>query len=290
MSRLSERELKTRLSVVLPKTRQLNVERIKKQRVNTKTIYDLERINLRYDSFERRMLVYSTLMNEKIFIEYPGKETARSNPMPKDTCPGFASSEGMVTLDTSFGDVWDVLDYLGKNHKAYLPIIAAVLIHMSCMDNYKEKTLDRECWDVTIEGKDRNYSEAYVRKATFYEINFPKRVWETLNDMFSGICIRGQKMSFEAFIKYLDVLLMNEDSKYAYEAVSKEESTYDDWKYSKGRLKTIGTCLNVIDYLEDKMTLSALLDKYQKGRGTIGFSTPHFSRISDAIIMQEKSR
>lgn len=287
MSVLSKNELRNRLSIVLPNSRQLNTERVKKQRVNTKTIYDLDRDNLRHDSFERRMLIYSTLMNEKIYIEYPGKETTRSFPMPKDTCPGFASAEGMVTLDTSFGDIWDVLDYLGKNHKAYLPILATVLIYMSCMKDYKEKVAERECWDIVIDGNIKQYSESHARRATFCEINFTKRVWETLNDMFNGICIRGQEMSFEAFIKYFDVLLMNEDSKYAYEAVSKEEATYDDWKYKKGRINTIGTCLNVIGYLEDKMTLSTLLDKYQKGRGTISFPIPQYPIVSDGIITQK---
>ena len=152
---------------MLPNSRQLNVERRKKQRKNTKTIYDLDRENLSHNSFERRLLVYSTLMNEKIFIEYPGKETVRSVPMPKDTCPGFASAEGMVTLDTSFGDIWDVLDCLGKKHKEYLPILAAVLIHMSCMCKYREKTLERECWDIKIEGNTKTYIESTARRATF---------------------------------------------------------------------------------------------------------------------------
>ena len=67
MSVLSKNELRNRLSIVLPNSRQLNAERVKKQRVNTKTIYDLDRDNLRHDSFERRMLIYSTLMNEKIY-------------------------------------------------------------------------------------------------------------------------------------------------------------------------------------------------------------------------------
>ncbi|MDY2912689.1 MAG: hypothetical protein SOT58_11685 [Agathobacter sp.] len=288
MSILSKNELIDCLAVVLPNSRQLNIERINKQRVNTKAIYDLDRDNLEHNSYERRMLVYSTLMNEKIFMEYPGKETIRNNPMPKDTCPGLANSGGMVELDTSFGDIWDVVDNLGKSHKAYLPILAAVLIHMSCMCNYREVTSDRECWDINVADEGvKNYVESHARRATFYEIDFTKRVWETLNDMFSGICIRGQSMSFEAFIKYFDVLLMNEDSKYAYEAVSMEKATYDNWKYKKGRINTIGTCLNMIYYLEEKMTLSVLLDKYQKGRGTIPFSIPQFAGVSDGIITQE---
>ena len=141
MSVLSKRELINCLSLVLPNSRKLNSQRREKQRENTETIYYLDRDNLRYNSYERRMLVYTTLKNEKIFIEYPGKETVRNNSMPKDTCPGFANEEGMLVLDTSFGDVWDVLDFLGKQHKAYLPILAAVLIHMSSMKNYKMKTL-----------------------------------------------------------------------------------------------------------------------------------------------------
>ena len=284
---LSKNELKKRLSTVLPNSRQLNAARREKQRKNTKTIYDFDRENLGHNSFERRMLVYSTLMNEKIFIEYPGKETMRNVPMPKDTCPGFAKEEEMITLDTSFGDIWNVLDYLGKTHKAYLPILAAVLIHMACMDNYKEKNIDRECWDIIIDGKDKTYVSSCARRAAFYEINFTKRVWETLNDMFSGICIRGQNLSFEAFVKYFDVLLMNEDSKYAYEAVLKEEANYDNWKYDKGRINTIGTCLSVISYLEDKTTLSTLLDNYQKGRGTIKVSISQYPIVSEGIITQE---
>lgn len=287
MSVLSRNELKNRLSLVLPNSRRINAERREKQRVNTKTIYDLDRENLTHNSFERRMLIYTTLLNEKIFIEYPGKETTRNNPMPKDTCPSFANEEGMITLDTSFGDIWDVMDYLGKNHKAYLPILATVLIHMSCMKQYKAKTSSRECWDIVIDENGKTYTLSQERIATFQEINFTKRVWETLNDMFSGIRIRGQEMSFEAFIKYFDVLLMNEDSKYAYAAVNDGDATYENWSYKKGRIKTIGTCLSVIDYLEDKMTLSTLLDKYQRGRGTIPFSISQYSDVSDGIISQE---
>lgn len=287
MAVLSKNELKNRLSTVLPKSRQLNSERRVKQRKNTSTIYELDRENLRHDSFERRMLVYSTLMNEKIFIEYPGKESTRSVPMPKDTCPGYSREEEMITLDTSFGDIWNVLDYLGKTHKAYLPILASVLIHMACMDSYREKNIDRECWDIIIEGDNKTYVLSSNRRAAFYEINFTKRVWETLNDMFNGICIRGQNLSFEAFIKYFDVLLMNEDSKYAYEAVMKEEADYDNWKYDKGRINTIGTCLSVIGYLEDQITLSTLLDNYQKGRGTIKVSISQYPIVSDGIITQE---
>lgn len=288
MSVLSKNELRNRLSITLPSSRRVNADRREKQRVNTKTIFDLDRENLAHNSFERRMLVYTTLLNEKIFIEYPGKETTRTNPMPKDTCPGFANETGMITLDTSFGDIWDVLDYLGKNHKAYLSILATVLIHMSCMKNYKAKTMDRECWNIVINENDKSYVASQTRRATFLEINFTKRVWETLNDMFSGINIRGQEMSFEAFVKYFDVLLMNEDSKYAYSAVNKGEATYENWSYDKGRINTIGTCLSVIGYLEDKMTLSTLLDKYQKGRGTIPFSIPQYPNVSDGIVSQEQ--
>ena len=286
MAVLSKNELSRRLTTVLPATRELNKERIKKQQTNTKTIYELDRDSLKYDAFERRLLVYSTLLQEKIYIEYPGKESVSSTPMIKDTCPGLSKDETMISLDSSFGDIWDVLDYLGKNHKAYLPVLAAVLLHMSCMDVYKLKTSHRECYDIEVFQDDRTYRRTTDISATFYELSFSKRIWETLNDMFPGICIKGQTMSFEAFIKYFDVLLMNEDSKYAYKAISAGKATYDTWKYKHGRVNTIGTCLNVINYLKDSISISSLLNGFQKGRGPIGFSVTRYASVTEGIITQ----
>lgn len=286
MSVLSRNELKRRLSKQIPSSRQMNQERIKKQRLNTSTIYELDRDGLVHDSFERRMLVYSTLFNERIFIEYPGKEAMASSPMVYDTCPGLANEEQMITLDTSFGDIWNVLDYLGRSHKAYMPVLATVLIYMSNMLNYRCVDTVRQCFDITIDSEEKNYVEIEPIRATFYELNFTKRIWETLNDMFTGINIKGQELSFEAFIKYFDVLLMNEDSKYAHKAIQNEETTFDTWNYRNGRTNTIGTCLNVVGYLDEKISMSDLLDKFQKGRGTMSFPIRKYPDISDNIITQ----
>ena len=256
MSILSSKELKKRLDVQLPSSRQLNSERVEKQRINTKAIFDLERNGLQHGSFERRMLVYSTILNEKIFMEYPGKESIGNAPMPKDTCPGFACDNNMIELDTSFGDIWDVMDLIGRRHQADLPLLATVLIRMANMIDYKKKNLSREAYDIVIEGTEKTYD--------------------------------GQEMSFEAFIKYFDVLLMNEDSKYAYKSCAFEgcSYTYETWNYKQGRVNTIGTCLNVIGYLENKIRISELLDGFQKGRGTMKFSIPKYSSITDDLVKQ----
>ena len=288
MSILSSKELKKRLDVQLPSSRQLNSERVEKQRINTKAIFDLERNGLQHGSFERRMLVYSTILNEKIFMEYPGKESIGNAPMPKDTCPGFACDNNMIELDTSFGDIWDVMDLIGRRHQADLPLLATVLIRMANMIDYKKKNLSREACDIVIEGTEKTYDIATPINMELYQIEFHKRTWETLNDKFSGISIKGQEMSFEAFIKYFDVLLMNEDSKYAYKSCAFEgcSYTYETWNYKQGRVNTIGTCLNVIGYLENKIRISELLDGFQKGRGTMKFSIPKYSSITDDLVKQ----
>lgn len=288
MAVVSTNELKRRLEVELPTSRQLNLERIEKQKINTKTIFDLERSDLLHGSFERRMLVYSTILNEKIFIEYPGKESAISAPMPKDTCPGYSRDKEMIELDTSFGDIWDVMDLLGKKHQAYLPLLATVLIRMANMIDYKKKKIPREAYEILIDDTNKTYKQGEPIIAEFYQISLAKGTWETLNDKFAGITVKGQEMSFEAFIKYFDVLLMNEDSKYAYKAcvLGDGSNTYETWKYEQGRIKTIGTCLNVIGYLENKIKISELLNGFQKGRGTMPFSIPKYSSITDGLVKQ----
>lgn len=283
MSVLSKNELIRELEYQLPSSRKMSPDRIEKQRLNTNTIHGLKRDGLSHGSFERRMLIYSTLSNEKIYIEYPGKESVATKAMPYDTCPGLANESSMITLDTSFGDIWDVIDYLGKNHKAYLPILASILIYMSNMLKYRNVDKLRECFDITIRGEDKKYTAVEPIQESFYELNLTKREWKTLNDMFDGISIRGHSLSFEAFIKYFDVLLMNEDSKYAYKAILNGQ-TLESWKYQNGRTKTIGTCLNLIGYFSNQISISDLLNKFQNGRGTMSFPVKKYSEISNNII------
>ena len=288
MSILSNNALRQRLEVQLPSSVQLNKARREKQRVNTATIFQLEREGLKHNSFERRMQIYATKLNEKIYIEYPGKETEASVPMPKDTCPGYARGTEMIELDTSFGDIWDVMDIMGRRHQADLPLLATVLIRMANMVDYKKKNLSRECFDITINEDGRCYDQSVPQMAEFFVLDFPKRTWDTLNDKFSGISIKGQEMSFEAFMKYFDVLLMNEDSKYAYKGCVLDEnpSSYENWKYDKGRVKTIGTCLNVVGYLEEAIKMSDLLDGFQKGRGTMLYPISKYSLITENLVRQ----
>ena len=90
------------------KSRYLNSESRARRLINIKAFSDLDRVSLLFNQTERFLLLAETQQGEKIFIRYPGKESARlSNPMPLDFRPVLLKADGTWLKDLSFGDIWD---------------------------------------------------------------------------------------------------------------------------------------------------------------------------------------
>lgn len=105
-------------------------EAAEKRRFNIHAFLDIERRDLRYNQKERRVLLDTTLKYEKIYIQFPGKESIKNPAMPFDFRPKLQLEDGSMLQDASFGFIWDILDEIGKEHKAYLSYVAAIFVRM----------------------------------------------------------------------------------------------------------------------------------------------------------------
>ena len=100
----------------------------------------LSREKLEYENIERRLCLYETQKGEKIYIQYPGKESAdRKQIMPLDFRPELQMVNGDFISDVSFGDIWDILSEIGKEQKKVLPFVASIILRMGYMHGYTKE-------------------------------------------------------------------------------------------------------------------------------------------------------
>ena len=265
-------------------SRRTNAESKEKRKFNIAAFLDLDRNGLQYMSRERQLLLYTTQRKEKIYIQYPGKESVENIAMPKDFRPKLQLADGSYMQDASFGFIWDIIDSIGKAHKHELSYVAAIFLQMGYMYGYlKEKAeypvKELEMIDGVVE------TEVVTGKEVleWYRLNISDDVWYTLNDRIGDIEISGgQKISFEAFIKFVDLLFQNEDCKYYYRNVVIRKK--DDYKYENGRTSSSMANLQILNYLQGYERLSALLDVFQKSRGVPGFRVRDYAIVSDGIV------
>ena len=179
----------------------------------------LSRENLEYGNIERRLCLYETQNGEKIYIQYPGKESAdRKLIMPLDFRPELQMANGEYISDVSFGDIWDILSEIGKEQKKVLPFVASIILRMGYMHGYTKENglysyhdIDITNDQITAEGK---------MEFEWYSLTLPEDTWFTLNDRIGEIHLTDKEVfSFEGFIKLVDLLFQNEDCKYYYKNV-----------------------------------------------------------------------
>lgn len=108
-------------------SRQDNKESLEKQMFNIDAFASLDRTGLQYETKERRLILYKN-DNEKVFIQYPGKETARSKqPRPWDFRPEAEKNGGTKMPNLSFADIWDDISLIHRNNDVR-DIIAAIFL------------------------------------------------------------------------------------------------------------------------------------------------------------------
>lgn len=109
-------------------------------------------------------------------------------------------------------------------------------------------------------------------------------VWYTLNDKMGWINLgNNQVISFEGFIKLVDLLFQNEDCKYYYKNIVIDKK--DKYKLSSGRTNSSAANLFILNYLEGNVKLSKLLDAFQKSRGVPMIKKSDYSVVTDKIVI-----
>lgn len=282
---LANTELRERLKIEYNKKDVLK-ESKRKRKKNIASFLGISRDSLKYGVKEKRILLYETLKGEKIYIQYPGKESTNKEPRPLDFRPELETVNGTFMQNITFGYIWDILDEIGRTHNGYLCLIAALIIkeeymydYQMCNEQYKSYIVDYE---------NNKVSKDSPLTLEWYKLNLDDDVWFTLNDKVGDIKINNNEViSLEAFIKFIDLLFQNEDCKYYY--INKVEkgkvSTIDEYDLKNGRNSSGDANLAILSYLQKKKKLSDLLNEFQKGRGVTSYRKSDYSIVTDDIVV-----
>jgi len=259
------------------------------RRANIDSFLEINREGLKYDLLEHRILLYKTLCGEKIHIQLPGKESSesRKKPMKKDFRPKLECSDGRFMPDASFELIWQTLYEKGVERKYVLDIVAAMFFRVGYMYEYPQTTENYKCDAIRIDGRINDIIPQSDVLLTWYFLDLDNAVWESLNDRVGKMKIsEGLEVSFEAFIKFVDLLVQNEDCKYFCKKVLDAEKK--DYSLKNGRTATCDANLVMLDYLSGRITFSSLVNRFQRSRGVPSFKKSDYPKVTNEIIEYRK--
>ena len=280
---LTVEELKEELAVNY--TISVNRDSKKKREENIKFFIEIDRNNLKHGKCEKRLQLYTTLFNEKICIQYPGKESEEKPKKPYDFRPKLIMSDGTIMKDASFGFIWDLFEGVTQRHNDYLCLVATVLWYQGYMYGY-QKVKEKYIVEKVKIDKRRAITE-YIEEEEelefeWWKMNLDENIWFSLNNYIGQIPIDdGHSISFEALMKFLDLLLQNEDCKYYY---LKKVMAKKDYKLDNGRTNTADANMAIIMYFEKKCSFSHIANKIQQGMGMPKFAKSNYHLVTDEIV------
>ena len=241
-------------------------ESTKRRKINIDFINSLPLDGLSYSKEERLLHLYTTSSGEKLFLQYPGKESIREkNQNLRDFRPKVLSSENL--RDLSFGDVWATFfDTLKSNAVTdasytraidYLILLLFKSAYLINFDIVKNPQLE------TYKLRDNVLIEKKPLKYTYPILLFPTKshstIFEYIQRALGNLC----EMSVEAFVLYNDILAWNEDCKYYNRGIAKGKS----WSNGTGKPNTLLTHISVLAYIRGELGLSTVLSRFIRTRG-----------------------
>ncbi len=255
----------------------LRKESFEKRMVNIECFASLDRTNLSFGQVERRLLIKTFPTGEKLFIQYPGKESARDkNPRPWDFRPKMLLPNGEWLKDLSFKDVWDDL-YSFKDSEVDMSYIATLFFRIAYMLDSTLTTKELTFEDVNRDGEIVNRGAVEL---TWYDYN-PDQV------MIDKIYVSDKILRGVALLPYLaynDYLAQNEDCKYYYRS---EVERGESWNGSTGRRNTLLTHMSVIAFIEEKLRFTEITDMFQRGMGVAPIPTKLIEDITGGRVVKE---
>ncbi len=245
---------------------------------NINAFSSLPRNGLEFGSIERMLLLHTTESGEKIYIQYPGKETKAANPdkiRPWDFRPKAELPDGTPIKDLSFSDIWDDISQMHAADKNALSAFAAILFEMAFMTGHTRVCERYPYFDISME------TGTCVSEGTLV-LQWQKPLFAAgpIKELEKAIGkIRG--LSLEAYLLYNDLLAQNEDCKYYYrEEVLKRQK----WDGISGRRNTLLSHLSVIAYLQGYITFSKIMERFQKGYGVAPCKIAEVPDITNNLV------
>lgn len=255
------------MNIIPHLTSQLKSNSLSKRLKNIEFIHNIPRNGLCFNSHENQLIFSNYFLNEIVSIQYPGKESAHNSKIirPFDFRPKLRLITGEYIPDLSFNDIWDSLFKLfqnSNNNKNVLKLLSCEFYRIAFMldYNYWDKPSFHRI-DILSQSTDKYNSnhDIYIYTPNQYIIDELKQISPT---------ILGA--SWESFFMYNDLLALNEDSKYFYNELSKNNDIDDAIKYIKsgtGRINTMLSHIHVLSVILGESNLTQLLQAFARQRG-----------------------
>lgn len=275
MPLIAMEEVRNRVRTTIP--RQAPYQRFKEQKLeNINSFNSLSRDGLVSGETECRILLYETLVGEKVFMQYPGIESTREGPRryALDARPVLQKADGTYADDMDFKKIWDIIDCIGQDHRADIDILATIFLKIAYMLEYQhnEKEYIREVINAEA-GRVLSSENIYF---VWNSLNIDEDICETLNDRFglqNGISVEG-------FLYYNDLLAQNEDCKYYY-------LQGDRWNITAGRINNCLSHLTVISHIRGCIGISKLIDSFQR-TGVAPLPQSRFGEACGDLVQRER--
>lgn len=257
-----------------------------KRKNNIQWIIDLFRTDLTFRKNMRQILITTTQSNEELFIQYPGKETARNDDKlrPWDFFPRVRKNNDYGS-NLDFQAIWDIL-YEGLNlliskNPEWATILATVFYRMAFMKDHiltttPHKTTIRQL-SYDDSGQESTVHDTIEEIFPLYQYSPAKLVLQSVSD----IAPSWGGMSFEAFLHFNDLLAWNEDCKYYYRMQQTKPNT---WIRNTGRVNTLLTHLSIIGYVSGKIRFSEVCIKFARGKGVAPATRNEILRVCNGYI------
>lgn len=257
---------------------QVKKESESKRIANVLPFSDLDRDGLEFGKIERRLLMFTSDNGQKVYIQYPGKETKAATPekeRPWDFRPKIQMEDGSFVKDLSFADIWDdITEAHSKDVKA-TAVMAALFFDLAYMTKHEQVTETLTYEDINVETNEVVSTGSIEFK--YYRPIVEKEVYDYLTKSLG--MLRG--VSWDAYVLFNDLLSQNEDCKYYYRDVVINKKP---WKQNIGRRNTMLTHLTVINYMQGRSTFSNVMYQFQRGMGVAPCKLSDIPAITDNII------
>ena len=253
---------------------------------NIRWIADLPRTELAFQKKTKQLLITKTDKDEEVFIQYPGKESARSEDKrrPWDFFPRIRKNDKFGP-DLDFQAIWDILfealEPLIDKKQEWAAMLATIFYRMAFMNDHVigTKPLSTE---VRYLSYDDSSQQSVVEEKT--EVVNPWYLYspkKEILDRIAEIVPLWGGMSFEAFLHYNDLLAWNEDCKYFYRMQQTDPSR---WIRETGRVNTLLTHVSIIGYVSGEIRFSEVCVKFARGKGVAPATRDEVIRICGGCV------
>ncbi len=229
--------------------------------------------NLTYQATEERLHIFTTQRGEKIFIQYPGKESTLTGDKQRkyDFRPRIMTSSGEMLRDLVFADMWGLVEELNAQQHRLLKLMAAIFFRLGRMTFHTEVDKEYSC---ELIDSNEEVIGTFSRRLHWYELCIDQEIMTSLNFHAENLIVDGKAISLEAFLCFFELILQNEDSKY-----------YDKkGNLSSGRIPTSDSMLLLSAALFGRIKLSVLLQRFVSGFGVAHCGIDEIESATDGLV------